>query len=218
VSTEGTGTIIGLVVFAALLGYLGFHFHNNVIIVLFYLNVILVGFSFYFFRDPKRTPPDDPNVIVSPADGKVIEIVEMDEPEFIEGKATRVAIFLSLFDVHINYVPYEGVVEYLRYNKGKFHPAYSDKASNENEHAIIGLETKYGKLLFKQMAGIAARRVVCRLKMGEHVTTGQKFGIIKFGSRMEVYIPDWAQVTVKKGDRLRAGESVIARVNEKNNK
>lgn len=214
-SKEGIGTIIGLFLFAVLLGYVGFRFRNTPMIVLFGINIALLVLSVYFFRDPERHPPDDPRAIVSPSDGKVIDVIEMTEPEFIEGKATRIAIFLSIFDVHVNYVPYEGVVEYLRYNRGKFHPAYSDKASQENEHTVIGLETEHGKLLFKQMAGIAARRVVCHLRMGDHVKTGQKFGIIKFGSRMEVFIPSWATVTVKRGDRLRAGESVIAMVNEK---
>ena len=213
-SKEGFGIIFVLAGFVALFFYLGYHQRNNPMLVLGAITLVLFAFSIYFFRDPLRVPPDDPRAIVSPADGKIVEVDRVEEPEFIEGEATRIAIFLSLFDVHVNYVPYEGTVEYLKYRRGKFLPAYRDEASEENVQTIIGLQTRHGKLVFKQMVGIMARRIVCRLRYGDHVRTGQKFGIIKFGSRMEVYLPAWATVNVKVGDRVKAAESVIAYVNE----
>ena len=211
-SKEGIGTIAGLSIFTVFIFILGFRLEHTGLIVLAIILFILTAFSLYFFRDPQRLPPTNPDAIVAPADGKIIEIVEKDEPEYLEGKAKRISIFLSLFDIHVNYIPYSGNIDYLRYAKGKFHKAFLDKASELNEHTIIGLETPHGKLVFKQIAGILARRIICRLKMDETVITGQKFGIIKFGSRAEVYIPEWAEITVTLGERVRAGETTIAKV------
>jgi phosphatidylserine decarboxylase len=215
ISKEGVGTIIGVGVFAGLLGFLGFSTHNNVMIVLFILNIICFLFCIYFFRDPFRKPPDDPKAIVAPADGKVVNIDKVEEEYFIQGRTNRISIFLSIFNVHVNYIPMSGSVEYFHYKRGKFLPAFKPEASEENQHTLVGLDTRYGPLVFKQAAGILARRVVCHLRFGDRVKTGQKFGIIKFGSRMDVFLPDWAEIRVKKGDCLRAGESIIAYVNEK---
>ena len=214
-SKEGFGTIFGLAVFAAFLGFLSSRFDSTALIVLFIVNIILIGFCIYFFRDPKRIPPDDPFAIISPADGKVVEIAKVIEHEYIEGEATRISIFLSVFNVHVNYVPFAGIVDYVRYNKGTFHPAFRDKASDLNEHTFIGINTKFGKLVFKQIAGVLARRIICNLRQDDTVKTAQKCGIIKFGSRVDVFLPDWATLSVNVGDKLSAGKSVIGKVNEK---
>ncbi|NIA28612.1 MAG: phosphatidylserine decarboxylase family protein [Actinobacteria bacterium] len=212
---EGFGIIAVLAFFAALFGYLYFQCDNILMAVFAGMTFILALFSIYFFRDPLRKPPSDTGVIVSPADGRVVEVVEIEEPIFMGEKTTRVAIFLSLFNVHVNYVPFAGIVDYIKYSKGKYLRADRPEASEENVHTFIGLKTEYGKLVFKQSVGIIARRIICYLHLGDEVTTGQKFGLMKFGSRMEVYVPSWATVNVKKGDRLRAAESVIATINEK---
>lgn len=211
---EGLGTIIGLGIIAAVLGFLGFVYSTPPVIVFFWFDVILFLFSIYFFRDPQRIPPDDPHIIVSPADGRIILVVDEHERDFLKERVTRISIFLSLFDVHVNYTPYEGAVDYVRYNRGKNYRANSDRAFAENANAFVGLVTPYGKLAFRQSTGLFTRRIVCRLRIGEHVKTGQKYGMIKFGSRMDVYLPSWAQISCKVGDRLRAGESVIARIDE----
>jgi len=212
---EGFGIIAVLVLFGALFGYLYFHYDNILMAVFAGMTLFLAVFSVYFFRDPLRKPPSDTGVIVSPADGRVVEIVEIEEPVFVKEKTTRVAIFLSLFNVHVNYVPLAGVVDYIKYSRGKYLRADRPEASEENVHTFIGLKTEHGKLAFKQSVGMIARRIICYLRLGDQVTTGQKFGLMKFGSRMEVYLPSWATVKVKKGDRLRAAESVIATINEK---
>jgi phosphatidylserine decarboxylase len=218
ISREGWSTILIVLASATLLCVLGAFTRSLVVYVLFALNAIILALTIYFFRDPSRIPPSDPKVLVAPADGRVLEVREVDEPDFIGGKAMRAAIFLSVLDVHINYVPFGGTVKYFKYVPGKFLRAFLPEASHQNEHQLIGLETRYGKLLFKQSTGILARRIVCRLQMNEVVTTGQKFGVMKFGSRMEVYVPSWGAITCKEGERVRAGISVIGRVNENTKK
>ncbi len=212
---EGLGIIAVLLLFAAMFGFLYFQYDNILMAIFAVIALSLALFSIYFFRDPLRQPPNEKGFIVSPADGRVVEIVEIEEPVFIGEKTTRVALFLSLFNVHVNYVPIAGVVDYIKYSRGKYLRADRPEASEENVHTFIGLETEYGKLAFKQSVGMIARRIVCYLRLGDKVTTGQKFGLMKFGSRMEVYVPCWATVNVKIGDRLRAAESVIATINEK---
>ncbi len=214
ISKEGFSTIFGLAAFAVVMLLLGLFTPGKVAFVLAGISFGLSLWSIYFFRDPLRKAPDDPNVIVSPAEGKVIDIDRVTEGEFIEGPVTRVSIFMSLFNVHVNYVPYSGQVDYVRYHRGKNRPAMTEAASRWNVNWLTGLQTSHGKLAFKQITGFMARRIVNHLRYGDKVQTGQKYGIIKFGSRMEVYLPDWASVTVKKGDQVRAGESVIAVVNE----
>ncbi|HPG38995.1 MAG TPA: phosphatidylserine decarboxylase [bacterium] len=212
---EGLTTVFGILLFALIFGIVGYVYNNQLLYILAGLGLLLAVFSVYFFRDPLRTPPVDPSVILAPADGQVIDISQVQEPVFIEAQVTRVTIFMTVFNVHVNYVPFNGTVEYLKYSGSSYHRANLDNASQHNVHSFIGLETPYGKLAFKQITGMIARRVVCNLKFGQEVKTGQKFGIIKFGSRVEVFLPSWATVTIKQGDRLRAGESVIAKINEK---
>jgi phosphatidylserine decarboxylase len=174
---------------------------------------VFTALCVFFFRDPERQTPNGAEAIVSPADGKVIGIDEVDESQFINGRTRRVSIFMSVWNVHVNRAPVEGVVKYLRYQRGRFHVASLPKASVENEQVIIGIESPWGKILVKQIAGILARRVVCHLREGQQVQRGERFGIIKFGSRLEVFLPLSAEIKARQHTRVRAGESIIALVN-----
>jgi phosphatidylserine decarboxylase len=213
-SREGRATITIVLLVVAVLAVVAFWVRHWAVWIVFGAVLALALLIIYFFRDPVRTAPVDPNAIVSPADGQVLGISRGEENEFIHGPVMRIDIFLSVFDVHVNYVPLGGTVRFYRFRPGKFLRAFEPEASSANEHTLIGLETAFGKILFKQSVGIFARRVVCHLREGDRVVTGQKFGIMKFGSRMEVYLPAWATITINRGDRVRGGESVIAKVHE----
>jgi phosphatidylserine decarboxylase len=170
---------------------------------------ILLLFVFYFFRDPQRHVPDDANLVVSPADGKIVEIGETKDVDFF-GKAVRkVAIFMSVWDVHINRIPMDGKIVLLKYQKGSFKRAYLADASERNEQMWIGIENKNGKTLVKQIAGILARRIVCRLREGDAVVRGGRFGMIKFGSRVELFLPLDVHLRVSIGDKVKGGQSII---------
>jgi phosphatidylserine decarboxylase len=186
-----------------------FTIRNNFFLYCFFLSVFLAMFTAYFFRDPERAIPQDPGLIVSPADGKVIEIAE-EENKFMEGRARRVSIFLSVFNVHINRIPAEGKVEMVRYFKGQFLAAWDEKASLKNEQTHIGLNCGRYKLLVKQIAGLIARRIVCKVHEGDACKRGSRLGMIKFGSRTDLFLPLNAQLKVKLGDKVEGGSSVIA--------
>jgi len=171
---------------------------------------VFTALCIFFFRDPERQTPHEKDVIVSPADGRVIGIDEVDENQFINGRARRVSIFMSVWNVHVNRVPVNGIVKYFRYQLGRFHVASLPKASLENEQVIVGIESPWGKILVKQIAGILARRVVCHLREGQQVQRGERFGIIKFGSRLEVLLPLPAEIRVSLQEKVRAGETIIA--------
>ncbi len=207
---EGIPTVIVLLTTGLALSAVGRFYRLYLIFALGIVVLLLALFSIYFFRDPMRRPPTEAGVVVSPCDGKVISVEEADEPEFIEGKAIKISIFMSVFNIHVNYVPYHGTVDFIRYHRGKYFRADDPRASLHNVNILTGLITEEGKLAFKQATGMVARRLVNHLRLGDQVTTGQKFGIIKFGSRMEVFLPLHAVVAVKKGEKLRAGESIIA--------
>ncbi|MEK6649787.1 MAG: phosphatidylserine decarboxylase family protein, partial [Bacteroidota bacterium] len=163
-----------------------------------------------FFRDPERLTPSGENLIIAPADGRVLHVREVDQPEYLGGKATVVAIFMSPLNVHVNRNPITGTVQHLRYVHGEYFAAFEDKASEKNEQMVIGMENRFGKVLFKQIAGFVARRIVCELKDGESVKAGERFGMIKFGSRVDVYFDPGAEVRVKVGDVTAAGETILA--------
>lgn len=167
-----------------------------------------------FFRDPPRTVPADANSIISPADGLVVVVEQCEEPSFIRGPATCVAIFLSVFDVHINRIPVSGVIKYRAYIPGGHRSALRRDAGKLNERSHVGIESGGKRFLVCQIAGLLARRVVCRVKEGDHVRKGERFGLIKFGSRVEVYLPPEARVIVTPGTRVRGGETVIAILDE----
>lgn len=175
----------------------------------------LTLFIIWFFRNPERKIPSGKNIVVSPADGKVIDISEGTENRILKRGMKKISIFMNLFNVHINRVPCSGRVTDILYNPGKFISANLEKASLENEQNAVVIETSGGdKILFIQIAGLIARRIVCRLEKGELVETGQPFGLIRFGSRVDVYLPRNSDIKVYVGQKVKGGESVLALLNE----
>ncbi|MBA2626807.1 MAG: phosphatidylserine decarboxylase family protein [Gemmatimonadales bacterium] len=163
-----------------------------------------------FFRDPARTGERGNRLIIAPADGKVVSVIETDEPAFFGDRTVRVSIFMNVFDCHVNRYPADGRVAYRQYNAGKFGHAGTDKASLMNEQSSVGLVTEHGKLLIRQIAGLVARRIVTDHAVGTDVHQGDRLGMIRFGSRVDVFLPPGTQIRVKVGDRTRVAETVIA--------
>ncbi|MCK5076118.1 MAG: phosphatidylserine decarboxylase family protein [Calditrichia bacterium] len=174
---------------------------------------IVAVFNLYFFRDPERRVTSDANTIFSPADGKVVLIKEVLEQEFFKGPALQISIFLSVFNVHVNRIPISGKVEYFKYKEGKFLAAFKHEASDSNEQTMIGISGNKGKVLFKQIAGIIARRIICTVKEGDEATQGDRMGMIKYGSRVDVFLPVSCKVFVKNGDVVKGGLSVLGEFN-----
>jgi phosphatidylserine decarboxylase len=164
----------------------------------------------YFFRDPERTGDRGRDLVVAPADGKIVMITNVDEPGFIKGEATRISIFMNVFNVHVNRYPVDGTVRFLHYNPGKFLNAAAEKSSLENEQMSVGIESNGRKLLVRQIAGLIARRIVTYSKDGEQVRQGERMGMIRFGSRVDVFFPTNAHVRAKVGDLTTAGTTVLA--------
>lgn len=169
---------------------------------------ILLLFVTYFFRDPEREIPSDANVVVSPADGKVVEIVTEKDP--ILGQSfKRISIFLSVFNVHIQRMPIRGKIEKVKYNQGKFLAAFNHKASLDNEQNTILISSGKTHVLVKQIAGLIARRLVCWVQSGDELERGQRFGLIRFGSRVDLFLPENSRISVSIGDRVEGGSSVM---------
>ncbi len=206
INRAGWPFIVAAFVIAVVLGFLW--------APLFWLGFLATAFCVYFFRDPPRVTPTREGLVVSPADGRLEMIGQAPPPPELEmgdEPLTRVSVFLNVFDVHVNRVPLGGVVEGLSYRPGKFLNAALDKASEENERMSVKLESEDGRqIAFVQIAGLIARRIKCDLKLGNRVETGQVFGLIRFGSRMDVYLPQGVQPLVALGQRMVAGETVIA--------
>ena len=176
------------------------------------LFLALTLFVAYFFRDPERQVPQDPRLVVSPADGKVMSVGPVEGEDSMGGTATRVTIFLSIFDVHVQRAPLGGRVAHYAYRPGRFVAAWRDDASSENERASLGIDTGAGPLLVRQIAGLVARRIATYPREGDTVTRGDRVGLIRFGSRVDVFLPaDWP-VTVEPGDKVRGGETAVAGV------
>lgn len=173
------------------------------------LPFILTLFMAFFFRDPERRVPEGESIFVSAADGKVILIDKVYEGQFLKNDAVEVSIFMSPLDVHINRSPCDGVVESVVHTPGKFFSAFKHEASLQNENIAILLNAKHGNVLVRQVAGSLARRAVCRVKPGDVLKKGERYGIIKFSSRLDVYLPKDTQIRVALGDKVKAGESVI---------
>ena len=185
-------------------------------LISFYWATAIFGLGFlfvtWFFRDPERRIPNEPNVIVSPADGKITEIVTENEP--INGKlCKRVTIFLSVFNVHVNRVPIGGTIEDIRYNPGKFLAAFNPKASMDNEQNLILINNGRTHIFVKQIAGLIARRIVCWPKKGDYYESGQRYGLIRFGSRVDILLPENTKLSVACGDKVSGGKSVIGYLN-----
>lgn len=173
---------------------------------------LLMCFFTFFFRCPQRHIPADENALVSPADGRVMGVEEIYDDLYLNKKCRKVVIFLSVFDVHVNRVPLAGTIKFQQYTCGRFKPAYKDDVGYENERYSIGLEGKDTNILVTQIAGILARRIVSWVTLGDVLAHGQLYGMIKFGSCTEIYVEDNVEITVKKGDRVIGGETVIGRV------
>ncbi|MEM9996665.1 MAG: phosphatidylserine decarboxylase family protein [Bacteroidota bacterium] len=197
-----------LTVLGAWLGGLGW--------LLAVLGVLALGFTVWFFRDPARVAPDDTaTLLLSPADGKVVELVEEHDPLYHEGPVRRLSIFLSPLNVHVNRIPADGTIEYAEYFPGEYLVAWHPKASEKNERSAVGLLHPSGtKVLFKQIAGAVARRIVFYAQPGDAYRAGDRYGIVKFGSRMDVLVPPHVTFDVGIGDRVTAGITVIGRLPE----
>ncbi|HEY3286810.1 MAG TPA: phosphatidylserine decarboxylase family protein [Gemmatimonadaceae bacterium] len=172
--------------------------------------VLIALWVAYFFRDPERTGERGPRLVIAPADGKVVQVMEVDEPAFMHGRAIRIAIFMNVFSVHVNRYPVSGRVAYTHYNPGKFLNAAVDKASLENEQSSVGLESGAHRVLVRQIAGLIARRIVTYSRPGDQADQGERFGLIRFGSRVDVYVPVGSTPRVKLGDHTSAGTTIIA--------
>lgn len=164
----------------------------------------------WFFRDPERTGERGSHVVVSPADGKLVLIMEVDEPNFVQGRALRLSIFMNVFNVHVNRYPVDGVVRYVHYNKGKFLNAAAEKSSLENEQSSVGIESGPHRILVRQIAGLIARRIVTYSKEGDPAKQGERMGIIRFGSRVDVFIPADSKLRASLGELTTAGITVLA--------
>ncbi len=202
IAAEGWPFIIPLAIVTILLFIFGW---KNIGIVMLVLTVFVV----FFFRDPERTVPDGSDLIVSPADGKVIVIKDIYEPTYLKQDVKQISIFLSVFNVHVNRSPISGTVELVQYNPGKFHVASVDKASLDNEQTAMIIAQGKHKILVKQIAGLIARRIVCYAKPGDAIKTGERYGLIRFGSRVDIYLPKNAEIKVALGDRIKGARDVI---------
>ncbi len=213
----GRSTVIKALLITLIIDVAALLIPNEIVkIFLLVTSIIFISFTLYFFRDPVRNIPADlkPGDILSPADGKVMMIEETEENEFIKGPAKVVGIFLSPLNVHVNRVPISGTVKFYQYIKGEFIKAYDHASADKNERTVIGIEGDRFKVLFKQITGFIARRIVCELRVGDKVKTGEKFGMIKFGSRTDVIMPANAVIKVSVNQNVTGGITVLAEVPE----
>jgi len=203
VASEGWPFIIPLAIVTALLFALGW---KNTAVV----SLALTLFVLYFFRDPERTVPQGTGAVVSPADGRVIVVKDIFEPTYLKQEVKQISIFLSVFNVHVNRSPISGTVETVKYNPGKFHVASVDKASLDNEQTAMVISDGKHRVLVKQIAGLIARRIVCYAEPGDAIRTGERYGLIRFGSRVDIFLPKDADLKVKVGDRVSGARDIIA--------
>jgi phosphatidylserine decarboxylase len=203
VAREGYPFILGSAFATAIVAILGLY-----VLALFFLGVTF--FVFFFFRDPERVIPEDEKAVVSPADGKVVEVNIVQESDFAAEKMLKISIFMSIFNVHVNRIPDNGRVTDVSYYPGKFLSANLDKASRDNERNAVSLEIGSGrKLIVVQVAGLIARRIICKIRKGDRLSRGERFGMICFGSRLDVYLPPDTAPAVSVGDKVLAGTSVL---------
>lgn len=203
VAREGYPFILGSAFATAVVAILGLY-----VLALFFLAVTF--FVCFFFRDPERVIPEEEKAVVSPADGKVVEVSTVQESDFAAEKMLKISIFMSIFNVHVNRIPDDGRVADVIYYPGKFFSANLDKASRDNERNAVGLEINRGrKLIVVQVAGLIARRIICKIRKGDRLSRGERFGMICFGSRLDVYLPPDTVPAVSLGDKVLAGTSVL---------
>jgi phosphatidylserine decarboxylase len=202
---------IGIAAFAAALAFaLALGRRSWALWLLAVVITIIALWVAYFFRDPERTGERGAGIVVAPADGRLIMMTEVDEPAFVQGRAIRLSIFMNVFNVHVNRYPVDGMVRYVHYNKGKFINAAAEKSSLENEQMSVGIESGKYRILVRQIAGLIARRIVTYSKVGENVRQGDRMGIIRFGSRVDVFVPTDAHLLAKTGDLTTAGTTILA--------
>lgn len=210
---EGRAIIIyfalGLILINVLLNFLALSIWLSVLLAV--ASIIFWGFVIYFFRDPDRQPPQNPTWVLAPADGKVVVIEKTIEQEYLQEPRMQLSIFMSPLDVHVNRNPVSGTVAYIRYHAGKYLVAWHPKSSTENERTTFVIETPKGlKILLRQIAGAVARRIRWYIQEGEVVNQGQEFGFIKFGSRVDIFLPLDAQIKVELGQQTQAGKTILA--------
>jgi len=177
---------------------------------------VLTTFVTWFFRDPARIIPDDPEAVICPADGRVIIIKEIDDDRFLGERALKISIFMNVFNVHVNRIPCTGTVENVLFKPGKFYSADKDKAALHNEYCAITMTTPSGiRYSVVQVAGLIARRIVCRAEKGDTIAAGKRYGLIRFGSRVDLYLPPDTKVEVQLRQKVKAGETILAHLNKK---
>ncbi len=203
VAAEGWVFIFPLAATTLLSAIIGWEYPTVVLLV-------LTLFVLFFFRDPERAIPEGKGVVVSPADGKVIVIKDVYEPDYLKQDVKQISIFLSVFNVPVNRSPVAGTVEAVQYHPGKFLAAWDDKASLDNEQTAVVIANGKDRILVKQIAGLIARRIVCYAKPGDAIKTGERYGLIRFGSRVDIFLPKHADIRVKPGDRVKGARDIIA--------
>jgi len=207
IAKEGVPFIVPFLALAILFFVLG--------LWLFFAIFLIIASSFcFFFRDPKRKIPQNKSIILSPADGKIVKIQTIESPPSFPSSVTIVSIFLSLFDVHITRAPLSGIVKEIEYKPGKFFPAYKDEASLRNGSNSILIKGDEKSILIKQIVGFAARRIRCFVKKNERIMRGQKIGLIYFGSRVDIFLPQEVQLKINLNQKVKAGETEIAEIKE----
>jgi phosphatidylserine decarboxylase len=213
-SKEGYPTIALVLTVSILVSVFAYYFLDHWFTYVIYATMgILSCLTIFFFRDPDRNIPEDDNLIISPADGKVVFVKEVNEEVYLKDKATQISIFLSPLNVHVNRNPVSGSLEYVKYHPGEYLMAWTEHASELNERADFGvLHPSNTKIFFRQITGFLARRIVYNIKEGDELKAGERFGIMKFGSRMDVVVPGNVEVKVKPGDTAKAGESILGEI------
>ena len=203
IAQEGYPFIVFSLIITVFVAFLG-------VCWLLILSALISFFIIWFFRNPERYFREEEKVVISPADGKVIKVENIEMAGSMAGKYQKISIFMNVFSVHVNRIPYNGKIEAIEYHEGKFVSANLDKASSDNERNAIKILTENGSAIWAvQIAGLIARRIVCWVKKGDTVKKGERFGLIRFGSRVDVYLPESSRIAVKIGQKVRAGESPL---------
>lgn len=214
IAKDGYASIIIAIIVTASISLLTYSLTDHWVAYFVYVPLLVcLGIVVYFFRDPERTPPEGQNLVISPADGTVLLIKPYTEDVYIKDECTQISIFLSPLNVHVNRNPVSGLLEYQKYHPGKYLMAWNELSSELNERADFGVLHPSGtKIFFKQITGFLARRIVYRIKEGDSLIVGERFGMMKFGSRMDIIVPKNVKILVKEGDKTVAGQSIIAEI------
>lgn len=212
---DGYSTIFVTIVFALIVSGIAHYLEPHwTAYVIYTAMALLVAFILFFFRDPDREITLGDNRVLSPADGNIVQIKDVEEDRYIKGTAKQISIFLSPLDVHVNRLPASGTIEYLEYEPGIFMVAYDHRASELNERADFGIKHASGtKIFFRQITGFLARRIVYHLEVGDQVKAGERFGMMKFGSRMDILVPAGVELNVSEGEKAVAGQTILATIN-----